>query len=79
MKTVTHIIKSQSFDSDGRLQKWINSLMLNDIKSDVFFVEDDNKKVIRLVDDTKVESRPLFFRKYFKKRKGIFLKYRSIL
>ena len=74
MKTVTHIIKSQSFDSDGRLQKWINSLMLNDIKSEVFFVEDDNKKKVRFVNDTKIESVPLFFRKYFKKRKGYIFK-----
>lgn len=74
MKTVTHIIKSHSFDSDGRLQKWINSLRTNNIESNVFFVEDNNKKGIRFVNGTKVESTPLFFRKYFKKRKGYIFK-----
>ena len=74
MIKTSHIIKSSSYHNDGRLQKWIYSLKSHEIDSDVFFLEDKNEKGIRIVNGIEIKTISLFFRKYFKKRKGYFFK-----
>jgi hypothetical protein len=74
MIKISHIIKSPSFESDGRLHKWISSLKANKINSKVFFLEDKNEKRIFSFEEMEIKTISLFFRKYFKKRKGYFLK-----
>lgn len=72
--TIHHIIKSKSFKSDGRLQKWINSLNDNSVNSSVLIIEDSNNYGKILEGTTRITKIKLLTRKIFKKRKGYFLK-----
>lgn len=71
---VLHVIKSPSFKSDGRLQKWVSKLSSYEIFSDVLIVEDDNSENTEDFNSTKIIRKPLKFRKYFEKRKGYLFK-----
>lgn len=66
----THIIKTASFDGDGRLQKWIKSLKQYDIVSEVHIVEDDNKKGVETKLDSQILKNRFISRKFFSKNKG---------
>lgn len=65
-----HVIKSPSFNTDGRLQKWLSQLRKTKHQSTVFIVEDTNQAYQRPIHEDSIVSVPLFFRKYFKQRKG---------
>ncbi|GGE23866.1 glycosyltransferase family protein [Sphingobacterium cellulitidis] len=69
-----HVIKSPSFRTDGRLQKWVKQLRKRGIQSEVFIVEDKNEKSIQIEDDTTINKSSLVFRKLFKQRRGYFFK-----
>lgn len=71
---VTHIIKTDSLQSDGRLLKWISSLKSNNIESDIFILELNNKKSESSYKGTQYKSTSLFFRKFFRQRKGYIFK-----
>ncbi|WP_353120209.1 glycosyltransferase [Myroides odoratus] len=71
---VSHIIKSPSYDSDGRLQKWIRGFDTCAINSSVLIVEDTNVNEIIELGTTRIVKKDLWFRKFFKQRKGYFFK-----
>lgn len=71
---VLHIIKSASYNSDGRLQKWVSKLRTSNVFSDVVIVEDSNKDEIEENNDTKIIRMALKSRRYFSKRKGYLFK-----
>ncbi|WP_158210644.1 hypothetical protein [Myroides phaeus] len=71
---VSHIIKSPSYDSDGRLQKWIRGFSKVNIKSNVYIIEDSNTKSIEKLGDTILVKDNLWFRNFFKQRKGYLFK-----
>lgn len=71
---VLHIIKSKSFLSDGRLLKWISTLNINKLNSDVIILEDENIRDSLMYNDTRIEKLSLFTRIFFKQRKGYFIK-----
>lgn len=67
---VAHIIKSPSYDSDGRLQKWVKSLKKADLRSTVHIIEDQNTQSTEMIEGTEIKKNSLFFRMLFKQRKG---------
>lgn len=71
---VNHIIKSPSYDSDGRLQKWIKGFNNYNINSTVLIVEDTNVNETIEEGTTHIVKKQLWFRKFFKQRKGYFFK-----
>lgn len=71
---VTHLIKTKSLDSDGRLLKWIQSLSSHGVDSDVFILADKNIKKTYVANEANIYSISLYFRRYFGKSKGIILK-----
>ncbi|WP_026706296.1 glycosyltransferase family protein [Flavobacterium soli] len=75
MKRIIHVIKSPSFNSDGRLQKWIKSLSENRFENTVHIVEDSNtNQQTETVGGANVNRKNLFFRSIFPQRKGYFFK-----
>lgn len=74
MLKVLHIIKSPSFETDGRLQKWVKQLYKRGFHSTVFIVEDGNKNTVENFYENTVKKQSLFFRKYFKQRSGYLFK-----
>lgn len=71
---VNHIIKSPSYDSDGRLQKWIKGFENYNIDSTVLIVEDTNVNETIEEGRTLIVKKELWFRNFFKQRKGYFFK-----
>ncbi len=69
-----HIIKSPSFKTDGRLQKWIKKLYKSGINSSVFIVEDDNSNSLENFYDATIQKKSLYSRKFFKQRSGYLFK-----
>jgi glycosyltransferase involved in cell wall biosynthesis len=75
MTSIIHVIKASSFDSDGRLQKWIKSLSDNGFDNTVHIVEDANTiQQTEIVGGARVNRESLFFRSIFPQRKGYFFK-----
>ena len=74
MRKATHIIKTNSYHSDGRLLKWISSLRDNDISSDVIILENENTRSFRKENDVHITTQSLFSRRFFKQRSGYFMK-----
>jgi hypothetical protein len=75
MNRIIHVIKSPSFNSDGRLQKWIKSLSENGFENTVHIVEDNNTtQQTESVSGAQVNRKNLFFRSIFPQRKGYFFK-----
>gem|GEM_PF-3064197 len=74
MDRAIHIIKSPSYNSDGRLQKWVKQLNKYNISSTVFIIEDDNCEAVEENDNVTISKKSLFFRKIFKKRSGYVFK-----
>lgn len=74
MKRVLHVIKSPSFNSDGRLQKWVGYLKSNNIDSEVLIVEDDNSAKNESLYGLHIFRRSLKSRKLFPKRSGYLFK-----
>ncbi|MBD1427739.1 glycosyltransferase family protein [Sphingobacterium arenae] len=69
-----HIIKSASYNTDGRLLKWLKSLSENKIPTEVFILEDNNIKGVFKDNDINIISISLRFRRCFKKGKGYVFK-----
>lgn len=65
-----HIIKSPSYDSDGRLQKWLKGIRETQGNSNVFIVEDTNAEYKNNIEGDLIIAKKLFFRNFFKQRKG---------
>lgn len=65
-----HVIKSTSYNTDGRLLKWLESLNRYKEKSMVYIIEDDNHSS----KDENIFRDRLIFRKIFRKRTGYVLK-----
>lgn len=75
MTKVLHIIKSPSFDSDGRLQKWIGQLAEKGVKSKVVIVEDGNVASEENENQhLSISRKSLGMRRFFKQRKGYVFK-----
>jgi len=69
-----HFLKTVSYLSDGRVLKWVNYLQRSGIYSVVSIVEDKNKKSVYQEDNVIVDHNELWFRKFFKKRRGYLFK-----
>lgn len=67
---IIHVIKTKSLESDGRLLKWIKSLAEDDITSDVFIIEDNNKKEIISKYNGTIYKKCFLSRRIYKKQKG---------
>src|SRR5690554_1292374 len=74
MADLLHIIKTMRYANDSRLLKWISSLNNAKVSSKVFVLQDDNEKGECEDEGTTVVTSSLFFRKYFRKKKGYLFK-----
>lgn len=74
MADLLHIIKTVRYANDSRLLKWISSLNNAEISSKVFVLQDDNKEGKWEEEGTSIITSSLFFRKFFKKKKGYLFK-----
>ncbi|MDM1509304.1 glycosyltransferase family 4 protein [Myroides odoratimimus] len=71
---ISHIVKSKSLDSDGRVQKWLKSCLADGMETEVFFLEDRNENGINSIFQSKVYTTSLFYRRFFPQRKGYLFK-----
>src|SRR5690606_344803 len=74
MKVILHNIKSPSFKSDGRLQKWLQQLEKRGFYSKVLIIEDTNREYKESFGTSNIIGEKLFFRTWFKQRKGYLIK-----
>ncbi|WP_334126838.1 glycosyltransferase [Empedobacter brevis] len=74
MSKYLHIIKSPSYDSDGRLQKWLKEIREKGSFSEVLIVEDTNDEYDLKIEKDTINSKKIFFRKFFPQRKGYIFK-----
>lgn len=72
--SILHIIKTKSYESDGRLLKWVQSLKEDGIVSDIFLVEDNNTKGVFRQGQSTLFKRRFLTRFVFKKYTGYPLK-----
>ncbi|PRX38722.1 glycosyltransferase family protein [Salegentibacter salegens] len=74
MADILHIIKTNYYKNDSRLTKWVDSLSMENLKSEVFILQDNNKQKKWKEGDNKIIATRLHSRKYFKQRKGYLFK-----